>query len=253
MSKKKSRKNESAFNENKDKSPKIWQRGKISFKLNIRERNDLTQKQISILETMLARDTRCVFIDGTYGTGKTWLSVLAALKLLENGRCDGLIYVRNPVESSTTGKLGALPGLYEEKISPYGAPLYEKLDELLCTGDINALMKDSRIETLALGYARGRSFNCKAIIVDEATSMTYDDLVLLLTRCGEFTRIFLIGDSLQQNDIGAKTGFKRMFNVFNDLESKANGIFTFEMRGENDIVRSKILRFIMNKVGTIKG
>ena len=68
--------------EKKDTSPKIFQRDKIDFEINIKERDDLTEKQKQILEVALHRDTRCIFIDGLYGTGKTILAVLASLKLL---------------------------------------------------------------------------------------------------------------------------------------------------------------------------
>lgn len=93
-----------------DKSPKVFQKEKISYELHIREREDLTEKQVEILKTALAKDTRCVFIDGVFGSGKTWLCVLASLKLLQQKKVDQIIYVRNPVESSSTGKMGYLKG-----------------------------------------------------------------------------------------------------------------------------------------------
>lgn len=235
-----------------DSSPKVHQREKIKWTLNIRERNDLTERQKVILETALDRDTRCVMVDGVWGSGKTYLSVLAALKLLNTGRIDQILYIRNPVESTTTGKLGYLKGDQSEKMAPYCAPLYDKLDEMLTKPDIDQLTKEGRLECLPLGFIRGRSWNCKAIIVDEASSMSWDDLILLLSRCGEFTRIFLIGDSINQNDIGSKAGYRRMFNTFDDLDSKENGIYAFELRESNDIVRSRFLRYVMMKTGVIK-
>jgi hypothetical protein len=73
-----------------------------------------------------------------------------------------------------------------------------------------------------------------------------------LTRCGEFTKIFFIGDSVNQNDIGAKSGFRKMFDLFNDRESSDFGIHCFELRDYSDIVRSGLLRFVMEKAGLIK-
>lgn len=236
----------------KDTSPKIHQRSKIDFNLLIQERDDLTERQKVILETMLDKKTRCVFIDGIYGTGKTYCAVLAALKLLNAGRVDQILYIRNPIENSSTGKVGFLPGSISEKMSPYAAVMAEKLEEFISKNDIITLTKQDRIESMPLGFVRGRSWNCKAIIVDEASSMTYDDLVLLMTRCGEFTRIFLVGDSLNQNDIGSKSGFRQMFNIFDDMDSKENGVYTFELREESDIVRSGFLRFILKKMNVIK-
>lgn len=236
-----------------DHSPSVHQRRKIDWKLDIRERNDLTERQQAILEVALHSHTRCIFIDGIWGSGKSYMAVLAALKLLNTGRVDQAIYIRNPVEATTTGKIGYLKGDQSEKMAPYCAPMMDKLDEILTKPDIDRLTKDGRIECLPLGFVRGRSWNCKAIIVDEASSMTWDDIMLLLSRCGEFTRIFFIGDSLNQNDIGSKSGYRRMFQTFDDMDSKENGIFTFELRETTDVVRSGFLRYVMTKTGVIKG
>lgn len=234
-----------------DRSPHVHQRPKLDWPLTIRERNDLTERQKAILEASLDRDTRCVFIDGIWGSGKTWLCVLAALKLLNAGRVDQILYIRNPIEASNTGRIGYLKGTAEEKMGPYNAPLYDKLEEMLGKADIDRLTKEGRLECVPLGFTRGRSWNCKAIIVDEAASMTWDDLLLLLSRCGEFTRVFLIGDSLNQNDLGSKSGFRRMFNTFDDTDSKENGVWAFELREATDVVRSRFLRFVMTKTGVL--
>lgn len=236
-----------------DTSPHVAQRDKLDWPLTIRHRNDLTAKQQAILATALQRDTRCLFMDGVWGSGKSYLSVLAALQLLNTGRVDQILYIRNPVEATTTGRLGYLKGDQEEKMAPYAAPLYDKLTELLTKPDIDRLIKDGRIECIPLGFVRGRSWNCKAIVVDEASSMTWDDLLLLLSRCGEFTRVFFIGDSINQNDIGSKAGFRRMFTTFDDEDSRIHGVFTFELRETTDIVRSGFLRYVMVKTGIIKG
>jgi predicted ribonuclease YlaK len=236
-----------------DHSPAVWQDKKLNWKLGIREPYPFSERQRAILDTALHSKTRCVFIDGIWGSSKTYLAVLAALKLLNTGRVDQILYVRNPVEASTTGKLGFIPGSSDEKMEPYCAPLFEKLDEMLAKPDLDRLAKEGRIKGMPLGFTRGRNWNCKAVIVDEAASMTWDDIMLLLSRCGEFTRIFFVGDSLNQNDIGSKSGFRRMFQTFDDADSKEHGVFAFELRETADIVRSGFLHYVMTKTGVIKG
>ena len=243
---------ERSGDQNKDTSTHVTQRPKISFSLSIKERSDLTAKQKHLLETALDKNTKCVFIDGLYGTSKSYLAVLSSLKLLNAKKVDEIIFIRNPVESSTTGKIGFIPGTSEEKMAPYNAILFDKLEEMLSESDIAKLKKDNRINCHPVGFVRGRSWNCKAVIVDEASSMTWDDLFLVLTRCGEFTKIFFIGDSVNQNDIGTKSGFRKMFDLFNDRESSEFGIHCFELREYSDIVRSGLLRFVMEKAGLIK-
>lgn len=235
-----------------DTSPQVFQRDKLNWSLHIRERSDLTVRQQTILEAALDRKTRCVFIDGFWGTSKSYLAVLASLKLLNTGRVSDILFVRNPLEASTTGKVGILPGTLEEKMSPYNAIFHEKLAEFLPREEVDRLKKEDRVSCLPLSFCQGLSWNCKAVIVDEAACMTWEDLMLLISRCGEFTRIFFLGDSTNQNILGSKSGFARMCKVFDDLESKENGVFTFELREQSDIVRSGFLRFVMRKVGIIK-
>jgi phosphate starvation-inducible PhoH-like protein len=204
-----------------------------------------------ILDAALDKHTRGVFIDGFWGTSKTYLAVLASLRLLNAGRVSDIIFVRNPLEASTTGKVGLLPGSVDEKMAPYNAIFYDKLEEFLPRPDIDRLKKENRVSCMPLSFCRGLSWNCKAIIVDEAACMTWEDLILLMSRCGEFTRIFFLGDSQNQNEIGSKSGFARICQVFNDLESKENGVYTFELREQSDIVRSSFLQFVMRKVGIL--
>lgn len=235
----------------KDTSPRVYQREKITHELNIRERDDLTEKQIAILKAAIDKDTRCIMVDGIYGSAKSYTAVLAALKLLNQKKVDQIIYVRNPVESSTTGRLGYLKGDLDSKMEPYASILYDKLEELLPKGDFDFLVNDGRLEAIPLGFTRGKSWACKAIIVDESSSMTYEDFVLLLTRCGEFTRIFFIGDSFNQADI-KNSGFRKIFDKFNDEESKKNGIHCFELTEAADIVRSGFVRFVLERLEIIK-
>lgn len=235
-----------------DRSAHVHQREKINWELQIRERSDLTERQKIILETALDKETRCVMIDGIWGTGKSMLATLAALKLLNSGRCKTILYVRSPIEASVHSRVGFLSGDLAEKMAPYTAVLTEKLEELLPKEDIERLIKDDRIQCIPTGFLQGRSYNCAAIIVDEAASMSWEDLLLIISRCGPFTRIFFLGDTINQVYLSDKSGFKRFVDAFSDDESKQNGVFTFELKESHDIVRSPFLRFVMKKVGVIK-
>jgi len=236
-----------------DKSPKVFQREKLSQELHIRERDDLTEKQISILKTAMDKDTRCVFIDGLYGTAKTYTCVLAALKLLNQKKIDQIIYVRNPVESSKSGKVGFLKGELAEKLSPYTCLVYDKLEELLPPSEIELLKAENRIDSTSVGFVQGKNWACKAIIVDESANISRTDFLMLLTRCAEFTRIFFIGDSKHQNYLPkGESGFREIFEEFNDQESRDNGVHCFELRQKEDILRSGFVRFILQKLKMIE-
>ena len=131
-------------------------------------------------------------------------------------------------------------------MAPYLAPLMDKLGELLPKGDIDTLKKEERISSVPVGFLRGLNWNAKVIISDETQNMTWKELFTLITRTGEFSKMFILGDP-EQSDINGKSGFLKMISYFDDEESKANGIQVFRFT-DDDIVRSGLVQFIIKKV-----
>lgn len=230
----------------KDTSPVIPQRSKFRSNLSIYDRQ-LTPKQLEFLEIAKDKNTKIMFVSGPAGSSKTYLSVLHALKMIDEKRVSDLIYIRSAVESADS-KLGFLPGEADEKMAPYLQPLMDKLVELLPKKDIDILQKDQRFTSIPVGFLRGLNWNAKVIIADEAQNMTYKELFTLITRTGEFSKVFILGDP-EQSDINGKSGFIKMVNMFKDEESRQNGIHAFEFT-EEDIVRSGLVRFIIQRSRT---
>jgi phosphate starvation-inducible protein PhoH len=67
-----------------------------------------------------------------------------------------------------------------------------------------------------------------------------------MSRIGEFSKVFLCGDPEQSDLPAGKSGFSKVYDLFNNDESKENGIFCMELT-EADIVRSELCRFITHK------
>ena len=227
-----------------DTTPIVYQKNKIRTPLTIFNRPQ-TENQKKFLELVSRKDINMLIASGPAGTAKTYLAVQAALNLLNEKKVSDIIYIRSIIESAD-GKMGFLPGEKEDKMSPYMQPLMDKLDELLPKNDIKYLQSENRIECLPVGYLRGLNWNAKVIIADEMQNCSKKELITIMTRVGEFSKILVLGDP-QQSDINGKSGFKAMFDLFNDDESKKNGIYTIEFT-EEDIVRSKLVQFITKKV-----
>lgn len=226
-----------------DISPIVYQRSKIRNLLTISGR-ELTEKQQQFLDIALDKNTQLMFVSGAAGTSKTYMAILTALKLLNMRRVSDLIYVRSAVES-TDAKIGYLPGEINEKLSPYIEPLLDKLNEFLPKNEIEVLKKDERISTLHVGFLRGLNWNAKVVIADEAQNMSEKELLTLITRTGQFTKMIVLGDP-DQSDINGRSGFIKMINCFDDEESREHGIRVFRF-GDEDIVRSGLVQFIMKK------
>jgi phosphate starvation-inducible protein PhoH len=220
----------------------------ISLSLTIPHKH--SEKQNKILESMISRDTKIVTIDGFWGTSKSYLAVLAALQLLQRNLIKKIIYIRTPCESSNTARIGTLPGDLSAKMAGFNVVLEEKLEEFLDGEVIKNLFNTKVIECIPPGMLRGRNFADSVLICDEASNFSWEDILLICTRMGENTRMFMIGDSFQ-NDIGKKSGFLKFLDKINDSECAEQGIHNFKMREKDDIVRSGFIRFLMEKVGIL--
>lgn len=227
-----------------DKSVKTPQREKIKEQFEIRE-YQWTEKQKRFIDLCLHKDTRIVICKAPPGVGKTLLSVYCSLIKLRDKKVGEIIYIRNPVESSSKG-VGFLAGSLDQKLDAWAGPLKSCLNELVSSGVANSLINDKRVRVESIGFIKGTTFSVSSVIADEIEDFQLIDLSLLLTRLGRHSTMFLIGDENQANI--RDSGFIKVFNMFNDEESKSHGIHTFEF-GPEDCMRSETVRFILSKLG----
>ncbi len=226
-----------------DASPYVYQRSKLDWTLTIRERKDLTQKQRALIDLILDKETKVVFINGPAGTTKTWLAVYCGLLLLNQRRMSNITFMRTIAESASKS-LGSLPGEADDKMSPYLMPLMDKLDELLPAGEVKRLVTEKRVAGLPVNYARGASMNAQYIVLEEAQNFTIKELTTALTRIGQYSKLIVIGDD-RQSDINGASGFLSLFDWFNQPSYQEQGIYCVSLT-KDDILRSGILRVIVD-------
>ena len=235
----------------KDKSPYVHQREKLKKALTIKRDIPWTAKQKDIINCILDKDTKCVFIKGLAGTAKTFTAMYCALELLNTHKVSDIILVRSAVESAEN-KLGYLPGDISEKMDVYLTPFHDKLSELLPKSEIADLQKDQRLVICPINYARGSHWAAKVVVCDEAQNLTINEFKTLLTRIGQFTKIIITGDPDQSDLQNGKRGdFNKVVAQFNSADANANGVFTFEVT-EDDIVRSEFIKYILKTFQLIK-
>ncbi len=173
-----------------------------------------------------------ITVYGKAGTGKTLLSVGAALEQVQTGEYEKLLITR--VIMPTGRDIGFLPGRMEEKMQPWVQPAYDALEQLLAkprkpevfekkkqssrksphpgvsaaNGNGNPLagkvarpyeplMQAGLLEIEAIAHIRGRSIPKAIFIVDEAQQLTPHEAKTLVTRMGKGSKIILIGDLAQ--------------------------------------------------------
>jgi phosphate starvation-inducible PhoH-like protein len=135
------------------------------------------------------------FCIGPAGTGKTYLAIAEALRLVLSKKLRKLVLTRPVVEAGES--LGFLPGDLAQKINPYLRPLYDAMEALVPYETIHRMEETRAIEIAPLAYMRGRSLNDSMIILDEAQNTTKEQMKMFLTRIGQGARAVITGDTTQ--------------------------------------------------------
>jgi len=218
----------------------------LNFKID--QKFHLNEHHKAFVEKAIDDASQIIFCDGPAGSSKTYLAVFVALSMLRDKKIDEIVYIRSIVESATR-KLGSLPGEVDEKFKPWSIPLIEKCDELVGKQITEMLFQSDYLKSIPVNFLRGATFMNNVVIVDEAQNLEHSELVTILTRFGKNCKLFVIGDSLQ-SDI-QKSGFANIMKAFDTDVSRENGIQTFHFT-EEDITRSKLLKFIVKVIAGIK-
>jgi PhoH-like ATPase len=154
----------------------------------------------------LLMDPDCDFITltGTAGTGKTLMTLAAALsQVLDDRRYSEIIVTRVTVPVGED--IGFLPGDEQEKMGPWMGALDDNLEVLARTDSAagewgraatNDLVR-SKIKIKSLNFMRGRTFLNKFVIIDEAQNLTPKQMKTLITRAGPGTKIVCLGNLAQ--------------------------------------------------------
>ena len=211
-----------------------------------------TPRQKDFFKIALDKDTKVIFLNGPAGTAKTLLSVYCGLQLLNLKAVSDIMYLRSAVESSDRS-LGYLPGSAEEKLRFFNLPFLDKLEELLHEGRASKLEQEKRISMFPVNFARGMNWTAKCVILDEAQNSTIKEIITVLTRLGEGCKCFILADPMQTDlkNFDIMGGYEKLIEVFSDKESKEMGIHTFSF-GEEDIMRSKLVKFLITKLKSVE-
>lgn len=208
-------------------------------------------EQIIAIHKLLDPRYSCHLSMGDAGSGKTLLSLGAALNWLYNSGYGGLrriLFISPMVHVGGEDNMGFLPGKIDDKLAPWIRPaidnieVYEKYNLHLLKTDnhvqpkkarkqgklvaggvepeypknwlYNKLKRESKLFFEPLDYLRGRTINNAYMIVDDAQNLTRHEIKTIITRAGNDTIINLTGDITQTDRVINLYGITRVLNGF---------------------------------------
>lgn len=196
-----------------------------------------TQNQAEYINLLQTKDM--VFCTGSAGSGKTYLAVAEALRLVLSHKKNKIIITRPVVEAGES--LGFLPGDLEQKIDPYLRPLRDAMEAIVTPETVRKLSEAGIIEVAPLAYMRGRTLNNAVIILDEAQNTTCTQMKMFLTRMGDNSKVFITGDPTQI-DLPKKTQSGLVHSI--SILYKIEDIGFMELTAD-DVIRNHLVKKIV--------
>ena len=164
-----------------------------TFTGTIKPRNP---EQVCLFDMLKDKTSKVKLVTGRFGSGKTLAMVYAALELIEKGKFDRIVWVRNNVAVKDAPEIGFLPGDDLTKLKPFLGPF---LDHAGGEEGVKKLLDEDKLWVIPLGHLRGRSLKNCILLCSECENFTKEHLQLLMGRIDEGSQLWLDGD-LKQRD-----------------------------------------------------
>lgn len=160
-----------------------------------------------MIHAMMDDNIPLVIVKGPAGTAKTFISLACGLEqVIEENKYERVLISRANIQMDET--YGYLPGTELEKVSPMMRSFSDNIsnltseervqkDDIDCPSMFDWLVEQGKISVEALQYMRGRSLKNTFVIIDEAQNCTPGQVLAIISRIGENSKVILIGDPEQ--------------------------------------------------------
>lgn len=139
-------------------------------------------------------------ISGPPGSGKSYISLVSAVKLLESNKYDRITILFNPIKTRGVSDLGYYPGTQTEKAmqNSIGNMLSSKLGD---ESNVLDWIENGKIRLISMADCRGMEISDRDILyITEAQNTTSDIMKLCLTRVADGCKVIIEGDYSTQVD-----------------------------------------------------
>lgn len=222
-------------------------KGKPQLMANLRKANfDFEFRNESQKELWhLVDNNQIVLCSGAAGTGKSYISALKAFDLVirnKENKYKKIIIIKPAVEAGESN--GFLPGSLFEKMYPFVYSTLYIFEKIIGKKKLDALLESGIIEIMSLAYMRGISIDDTIVIMEEAQNMTDKQMITLLTRIGENSKMIINGDIFQSDrykngkDSGLYYAMEKLKNM-DDI-----GMLEFK---DTEIVRNPLIQKMLER------
>ena len=153
-------------------------------------------QQVCLFDMLKDKTSKIKLVTGRFGSGKTIAMTNAALELIEKGKFERIVWVRNNVSVKDAPEIGYLPGTEIDKLMPYVMPL---ADHAGGEDGIKKMLENGTLEVIPLGHLRGRSLRNSIVFCTECENLTRQHIQLLMGRIDEGSQLWLDGDTKQRD------------------------------------------------------
>ena len=161
-------------------------------------------------------------ITGKAGSGKSLLSLMTAMYLIEKGKYDRIVVMFNPTKTRGASDMGYYGGDFIDKAmqNSIGQILTTKFGDRLA---VDLLMSQNKLKLVSMADCRGMEISDNEILwITEGQNTSIDLIKLCLSRVSSGAKVFIEGDYLSQVDSyefnGDNNGLKKMIDVFKGHE-----------------------------------
>lgn len=196
----------------------------------------LNSKQSEYID--LLEEKPVVVALGYPGTSKTYIPTVMASDLFKLGSINKLIFTRPAISSSKS--IGYFSGTIEEKLSPWLGAVLPILKERLGVGMYELALTRGDIEFVPLEVIKGMSISDAWLICEEASDLTKDEVIKIITRMGKNSTLVLAGD-VRQSELKNTSGLVWLKD-FIERHSLTENFGLIDFNSVDDIVRSNAVK-----------
>ena len=214
-------------------------------KLHVKPLKCMNQRQKDFVQSIEKNEiTICT---GLAGSGKTYVALSVALKMLEKSQIKQIVLVKS-VQPLPEEELGILPGDMYEKMEPFMMSFFGNIDKIIGPEERKRLVREEKIVIQPLAYVRGINIDESCVILDETQNLSVNVFKSIITRIGKDSKYIIMGDT-EQIDMKRreKSALSKIVKLFENDD--AVGVVEFQ---PEDCVRNPIIPHLLEKIKEIE-